>query len=237
MTIGDGIRPCIDASEMSWIAPALRPFADGVGSWVPPVFEAYARLLHPAKGPHHSPIRWAEVAAWSGGTIHALVQWVPMARERGSAPSAPPFLAAPADGKLLPATLGALCDVLAGYTTTPGECYFGVWEGWGLLPDEVKRAARLDLPERGHFMFRGALSDVQEIGSDFGGFFRQQSPSIMFPADRSWFVATEVDFDSTYVGGSRELIGAIVADERLEAWPVSATDPTDAGSDPINRFA
>jgi hypothetical protein len=78
---------------------------------------------------------------------------------------------------------------------------------------------------------------VQEIGSEVGGFFRQESPSLIFPADRSWFVATEVDFDSTYLGGSQELVDAVVADQRLEAWPVSATDPTDAGSDPINRFA
>jgi hypothetical protein len=203
---------------------------------VPPVFEAYARLLHPAEGPHGQPIRWAGVAAWSGGTIHALVQWVPMARERGLTPSAPPFLAAPADGRLLPATLAALCEVLAAHTTTPDECYFGVWEGYGRVGPGARFAAHLDLPERTHLMFRGALSDVQEIGSRVGGFFRQESPSLMFPADRSWFVATEVDFDSTYLGGSQELVDAVVADQRLEAWPVSATDPTDAGSDPINRF-
>lgn len=237
MSTGDGIRPCVDTAEMSWIAPALRPFAKGVGSFVPPVFEGYARVLHPAAGPHGHPIRWAEVAAWSGGTVHALVQWVPMARPRQPASSAPPFLAAPADGRLLPATLAALCEVLANHTTTPDECYFGIWEGWGWIPDEAKSAARLELPERTHLMFRGALSDVQLIGSRVGGCFRQESPSVMFPADRSWFVATEVDFDSTYLGGSRELVEAVVADQRLEAWPVSATDPTDAGSDPINRFA
>jgi hypothetical protein len=37
------------------------------------------------------------------------------------------------------------------------------------------------------------------------------------------------------VGGSTGLIGELLADERLEAWPVSASDPIDAGSDLINR--
>jgi hypothetical protein len=48
-------------------------------------------------------------------------------------------------------------------------------------------------------------------------------------------LATEVDLDSTFVGGSARLIDELLADERLEAWPASATDPTDAGSDRINR--
>lgn len=237
MSVGDGIRPCVDTAEMSWIAPALRPFAEGVGSFVPPVFEAYARVLHPAAGPYGQPIRWAEVAAWSGGAIHALVQWVPMARPRQPASSAQPFLAAPADGRLAPDTLAELCDLLASHTAAPERCYFGVWEGYGWVGPGARFAAHLDLPERTQHMFRGSLSRVQEIGSQVGGFFRQESPSLMFPADRSWFVATEVDFDSTYLGGSQELVDAVVADQRLEAWPVSATDPTDAGSDPINRFA
>jgi hypothetical protein len=65
--------------------------------------------------------------------------------------------------------------------------------------------------------------------------FSQESPSIMWPSDRSWFVATEVDLDSTFVGGSAALIDGLLADERLEAWRVLATDPVDGGSDRINR--
>jgi len=44
----------------------------------------------------------------------------------------------------------------------------------------------------------------------------------MVPADRAWCVATEIDFAWTYVGGSRELIDAILADARLEAVETSA---------------
>jgi hypothetical protein len=68
-----------------------------------------------------------------------------------------------------------------------------------------------------------------------GGYFRQQAPHLLWPADRSWFVAGDTDLDSTYLGGSSELIGELLVDARLEAWPVSATDPIDAGSDLINR--
>jgi hypothetical protein len=235
MSAGDHIRPCADTSEMSWVAPDLRPFADGIGSLVPRVFEAYARLLHPAEGERDSPIRWSAVAAWSGGVVHALAEFEPMARPRGPAPSARPYVKPPADGRLAPATLAALCDVLADHTTTPDQCYFGVWEGYGWIPQAARSAARLELPERTHLMFRGPLSRVADIGSHLGGWFRQESPSIIFPADRSWFTATDVDLDSTFVGGSRDLIGALLGDDRLEAWPASPTDPITAASDRINR--
>lgn len=48
-------------------------------------------------------------------------------------------------------------------------------------------------------------------------------------------MAGDTDLDSTYLGGSTELIRELLADERLEAWPVSASDPIDAGSDSVNR--
>ncbi|WP_327045800.1 hypothetical protein OG320_29665 [Microbispora sp. NBC_01189] len=47
-----------------------------------------------------------------------------------------------------------------------------------------------------------------------------QSPSLFWPADRAWCVATEIDFDSTFVGGSTAAIGAVLTAPMLEAWPI-----------------
>ena len=275
MSIGGSLMQCRDAVEASWIGPRLMSFASGVGAWVPPVFEAYARILHPAGRGSGGLVRWAEVAMWSGGTVHALAQFHEMARPRGSLGRdselpARPFDTPPRNGVLEPATLAALCETLGRHTTVPESCYFGVWEGFGwasmvdgpaapaatvhpaapVLPAARLElpaarlelpAARLELPERTYLLFRGPLSAVGEVGwawtNGFDGTagFSQESPSLMWPSDRSWFVATEVDLDSTFVGGSARLIDELLADERLEAWPVSATDPTDAGSDRINR--
>jgi hypothetical protein len=49
-------------------------------------------------------------------------------------------------------------------------------------------------------------------------------PSIWWPDDRAWCVATEIDFRWTYVAGSRELVDALVADERFEALHATITD-------------
>lgn len=62
-----------------------------------------------------------------------------------------------------------------------------------------------------------------------------QSPNQWWPNSRAWCVATEIDFDSTLVGGSEVLIHAILSDARLEAFPVTETDDLNSRGDPINR--
>jgi hypothetical protein len=47
---------------------------------------------------------------------------------------------------------------------------------------------------------------------------------LFWPTDRSWCVATEVDFDSTLVGGDADLIAAILAEPDLETWAVEPDD-------------
>jgi hypothetical protein len=47
-------------------------------------------------------------------------------------------------------------------------------------------------------------------------------------------VASEVDFDSTLIGGSSELIQAVIDSPELEAWRVEPTDSLAADADKIN---
>lgn len=62
----------------------------------------------------------------------------------------------------------------------------------------------------------------------------RDAPNLIWPADHSWLVASEVDFDSTLVGGSAELIQAIVDSPKLEAWRVDPTDSLAADADKVN---
>jgi hypothetical protein len=61
-----------------------------------------------------------------------------------------------------------------------------------------------------------------------------QSPSQWWPDDRAWCVATEIDFDSTLVGGSEALIEDIVRAPTLEAFRVNEIDDLTIRGDPIN---
>lgn len=47
-------------------------------------------------------------------------------------------------------------------------------------------------------------------------------------------MASEIDFPYTYVGGSQELIAAIIDDPAIEALPATDTDGIRYDSDKIN---
>ena len=65
---------------------------------------------------------------------------------------------------------------------------------------------------------------------------RSRQENIFWPDDHAWCVATEIDLDSTFIGGSADLIHALLGDARLEAWPAQPTEfLVWASSDDINR--
>ena len=226
-------RPAADGSPADWVVRAVGPFGTGVGSLVPHGFEACARILHPAATRGGEPVRWDAIAAWSGGIAHRMAEFEPLARHRPAGrPGAAPFDQPPRDGHLVAPVLSALADVLAEHTGTAEACWFGLWSGYGWTSGEPM----VHLPERDYLLFEGQLAAVNEMGWWLDGRLHlPQSPNLMWPADHAWFVASEIDLDSTHVGGSAALIEALVKDPRLEAWPALLTDPVWATSDEINR--
>ena len=60
------------------------------------------------------------------------------------------------------------------------------------------------------------------------------SRPLFWPADRAWCVASEIDFDSTLVGGTTELIEAISQEPTLESWPVEPDDSLAFDGDRVN---
>ena len=249
-----------DLSASDWVAAGVGPFGSGVGALVPPGFEAYARILHPALTRDGAPVRWDAIARWSGGVAHPMAQFEPLARQRpGSSTEPAPFYAAPPSGIMAQPLLAALCEILARHTASADQCWFGLWEGYGWVSGGVAlvtltsamsnktepvppafgpatiTAPRLRLPERGYLLFEGPLAGISEMGWRMDGrLVRPQSPNLLWPNDRAWFVASEIDLDSTFVGGSAALISEVLRDARLEAWPSSPADEVWATSDEIN---
>ena len=71
-------------------------------------------------------------------------------------------------------------------------------------------------------LFGGAVDAATRIGHWVAAdWFDPQSPSIFWPEDHRWCVATEVDADSTLVGGSRELVEEVMDSPLLEAPPIA----------------
>jgi hypothetical protein len=58
--------------------------------------------------------------------------------------------------------------------------------------------------------------------------------SMIWPADRAWFMATDIDFDSTLVGGSENLVEEILSKPEFEAFPISPSDSLTWDADRVN---
>lgn len=212
-------------------------------------FAAYARLFHPLDDRPGGPT-WSQVARANGRIMHASADWQqvnPTARSGRSSGE-------PMGGELEGWALEALCDVLARHTSTADQCYFAVWEGCGGLhePSAVMYAVRagadpmpappgpapqewqLDLsgprfpmPARDEFyLFEGEVHAATRIGYWLNeNSFRGISPHFMWPADHAWCVATEVDFDSTIIGGPQALVDELCASELLEVLQLDPGAP------------
>lgn len=257
-----------DLMPAAWIAGRLHPFAQDAGSIIPPGFDAYARIFHPATrhdGQAAVPVTWREIADANLRVHHPEMQFGSLVarvgtptRYRDGQPQPGLFDSWPRTGSLPLDIARALVDVLGDHTSTPGRCWFAAWEGWGdfrdgsaalatfggsphdaptELPPGAHREKPWDrpifkIPGRGYYIARGPLASALE--TVYGMVAHYQSPSMWWPDDRAWCVATEVDFDWTYVGGSAACIAAVLGDPRLEALPAQLSDGVTWVSDRIN---
>ena len=229
-TWGVGFGWLRDVSAAAWIGPRLHPFGQDVGSIIPEGFEAYARLFHPVQLEHDRQERWTDVALRNGRIVHSTMQFHQISTPRGQAPKGNPRTGQePREGTLALEQRRALVEVLRNETDTPAQCWFCMWEGFGGL-DESVIPERVELPGRNYLLYTGNIDRALE--SPTGPF--DQSPNLWWPEDRAWFVASEIDFAWTYVGGARGLIATLVADARLEALEVALDTKVDYMADGVN---
>jgi hypothetical protein len=253
-----------DVEATGWIDEALQPpggLPRGalVGGFVPSGFEAYARVFHPARRflgqsmEQSVVLRWAEIAAACGKTVHPEMQ-IEAIIDHADALGSPwkeispggEYWSGPHE-RLEAHEALALLSILIPFTVTPDDAWFMLWDGYGDLGpdiDEVPRGmihpdrsgARLPRKLSGrtralrhYLVFRGPLDGLAEWFR-----WRDGGPNYWWPGDRSWIVATEIDGFSTYVGASRRCIEGILASPLLEALPSALDHRFDFEGDSIN---
>jgi hypothetical protein len=204
LTRGGGV----ELTATAWTLDGIEPAADGAaGTWLA-----------------------GDLLPWHGGPVltGCLV------------PNCYPAYAAlrhpPSDGQrpigAPPASLAAvLVTHLEPATSTPDRCWMAVWHGWGGLDGVLDDIPTLELPGRRYALFHGAVRAVA------AGVLRRPSggdallPSLWWPEDRSWCVASDVDGVVTLVGGLDECITTVLASAELEAQRSAADLPAWRESD------
>jgi hypothetical protein len=104
-----------------------------------------------------------------------------------------------------------------------------VWAGWGGL-DDGGVAERVRIPGRAYLLARGPIERALQSFHPP----RDQAPSLWWPDDHAWVVATEIDLAWTYVAGSRPVIDGLLSDARIEALDAQIDDRFTYDSDHPN---
>lgn len=202
--------PCSDLSAAAWITNSDLPWPQLVG-FGPAGFPAYARL------------RFLPDPAFEGQGENDV--------ETGN------------DAPEETALLRTVLETLSRRTRTPDDCYFCLWDGWGDLagdregvtpkqrpriapafPASVLRGPRVVVPARSYYLFRGSVSDFGDWGAAdmWPGEPRlpyMPDPAFIWPADRAWCVADDVDPHWAGIGAGASAIGALLADQRVDVVP------------------
>ena len=221
------VQPVQDTSLFGWIEQRVRPRIRGearVYFLLPDGFAAYARILHPAyQRAADDPVRWSEIAAQVGTTLHPGADFEKLAGSRID------DWDQPFQGQLPEVQARELVGILQQFTASR-RCLFAIWEGQGGMDNLWQGAVSLRLPGRVYGIFGGTLGSALELLNQ--GVLCPR-PSLWWPEDRAWFVGTGIDELSTFVGGSRACIDGILA-SRMETFEVSPDARFDRDADTIN---
>lgn len=236
----EGPSVSFDLSQARWVRRRYAERTNTVADFVPNNFEAYARILHPLSLPSgRDSVRWVEVAAAIGGQIHPAVQWESLLFHAQSPEALLARLGGPPPkGCLDSRHLSSLLRVLGAHTQSGEDCWFGLSSDWGWSHD---LAVTMSIPEftvsagRAFILLRGSLNSALHLGQEtIDGGFLPQSPNMAWPSDRAWFLCSDIDLDSTLIGGSQVLIDELTQLVEMEVLSVDLHTRIDADGDAVN---
>ena len=129
------------------------------------------------------------------------------------------WIEGPEEGSVPPDLALPLVGLLRAATTTPDSCWFGLWDGFGFLSEAERSGASIAAQHRRWLLYRGA---AEQLTNSFDSW--TQSANLVWPEDRSWCLATEIDAECTVIAGSAKLISAIHDEPGLEVQAASPED-------------
>lgn len=235
--MADLVRWSDRVAEAEPVVGRLRHGSYTVTALVPAGFAGYARLLHPivtVTPTGRNLTRWRTLTPGADTRLGRRVQFPHLAEAVGADPQdRPPIGSLPVEDARI------LVEVLTQFTRTPRHCWFCLWDGYGwphagpafrrapaarhmARTPPPDRVARVHTPYRDYLLYSGPVDAALALIE--AAPWWEQTPNLWWPADLAWCVATDIDLDSTYIGGSTPLIDSLLADPRLEVLPAHPDD-------------
>lgn len=211
---GRGFELVTDATVADWASRRQSGDLYRVDFQVPAGFDKYCRILHRVHGPYDSFLPWSGYAHSVGVTIRPDTHWYEIARRdpglRGISPDV---------GGLDEISGPSFIEFLTEHLPADAHVFAGYWDGIQPLhkPGSSFPTARLGLRDR--VLFQVSLAALAATFHSESGFLFD-FPAVLWPEGRSWYLSTEVDYNTTLVGGSEEFIEALLAHEVIEAFPI-----------------
>jgi hypothetical protein len=200
MIFGDWVAPAVTVAPAEWIAGACRGVGSTVGAVVP---NEYPVILHV-----HAPD--PSVEDWWSAYRHLFEIIASIGERHTSTPNRAWFAVWEGHGFDSRTTNIAWRGPLDDATRRALEQERSRRRDEDERRNAAVRAAlrqvpRFDLPDRTYYLLTGPVAAATEL-RDPGSTSDWCRPDLCWPDDRQWFVATDVDFWSLYVGGGHDFI-------------------------------
>ncbi|MFW7413522.1 hypothetical protein [Demequina sp. SO4-18] len=108
-------------------------------------------------------------------------------------------------------------EALTPFTGTPDAAFFLVWDsGVSTIAADARARSAVHVPHRESFLSEGGLADLPRWCEDLG-LDEYDHPSFIWPADRAWCIAADVDPHWAGVGATEAAIEALLGDPGVDS--------------------
>ncbi len=219
------LEGCLDATTLSTASAVLARHTATPDAGIAAIWDGWGALM-----------RSAAIADFKPGPSRG---WPARYTDDTAGPSTGPSL----PGRLGAATRQGIVRARALINAFPGRSRDRAESGSGLLARQIAAGPRFELHAdtgRRYVLFEAGANDFTEAGwPDRGPWVdeprRAQSPSLLWPDDHAWVLATEIDYDSTLVAGTTALIQDLQHTAGLEVLPIPADADLTRDGDELNH--
>ncbi|MGO2005281.1 MULTISPECIES: hypothetical protein [Micrococcaceae] len=219
---GDSFEGCLDVDSLAAAAQVLARHTSTPDSGIAAIWEGWGGLVSSAGVGHYMveehegmPVRYTDEAPLPLAEQSLRVRLAKAARH-------------------WMARMRSLKEALPRRQPKPGS---------GLLAREIATGKPFELhgdTGRSYILFEAGADDFADAAWPTHApwvdeYMGAQSPSILWPDDHSWVLATEIDFDSTLIAGTAGLIRELERTPGLEVLPIHAGAGLSCEGDAINR--